>query len=119
MIRILLALATLTSALVTYAADVIPDAEYHVSPDAIKAFSSGGMKVQLCDGCQEEQLGMANKVFFYDRNNPITLKRATELYLEKPYDVVFIGANRAKKTLNYVVFGGIDELAPFAWETQK
>jgi len=81
-------------------------AEYHVPASDLLTFSRDGAQVILCETCVPESISIANNIEFYEFEQSINLKRATELYIRKPYQLVFIGIDRTTSTAVYFRFGG-------------
>ena len=81
-------------------------AEYHVGPYDLVTFSREAALVRLCEGCTPRRLSIDNDTALFEQERPIVLKRATELYLSKPYRQVFIGLDRQLDRIDYIRFGG-------------
>lgn len=77
------------------------------------AFSSQGIQFKNCSTCSTTKLKPNKNVAYYEHNAPITLKQATELFINKQYDSVSIFYDRHTNTYDQVVFGGFIEVEPF------
>lgn len=81
-------------------------AEYHVGPYDLITFSREAAVVRLCEGCEPRRLTLNTETRLLEREQTISLKRATELYLSRPYARVFVGLDRQTDRIDYLRFGG-------------
>lgn len=82
-------------------------AEYHITPYDLVTFSREAAQVRLCTDCAISPLSIDSDSGLFERQSEINLKRATELYLSKPYSIIFIGVDRQQKRVDYIRFGGL------------
>ena len=77
-------------------------------------FSSQGIQFKACNTCETTKLKPTHHVVYYEHNNPIDLKRATELFVTKKYNLTSIFHNRHTLFYDQVVFGGFLEEEPLS-----
>lgn len=80
--------------------------EYHIPSADLIAFSGHGADARLCSDCSVTALGMSRGYELFEQDTPIDLTTATELYVRRPYPVIFLGVDRQLKAVTYIRFGG-------------
>lgn len=93
-----------------WADNLLPYIEMPIESTNLLAFSSQGVTYKACDDCATTKLTASTNVEYFEHNNPIDLKKATELFVEKKHSFVSIFYDRNSNIYGQVVFGGYPEL---------
>lgn len=93
-----------------WADNLLPYIEMPIESTNLLAFSSQGIEFKECNTCPTIKLKPQTRVGFYEHNNPIDIKQATELFVSKKHNSISIFYNRKTNTYDKVVFGGHIEI---------
>lgn len=107
-IAFILVFSLLTTGVLAESPNLRRHAEYQISPAALITFSSTGITARLCSGCQPTQWLSIPRTELKEFNRPITVERATELYVRKSqFDLIYLGLDRQTGSIDYIDFGGL------------
>jgi len=80
--------------------------EAQIEPQLLATFSSTAVKLKECSECDQVSYQMRADTELFEKEQPIDLKRATELYLRRNSEIIFVGISQTDKTIDYINFGG-------------
>src|SRR5690554_2437780 len=95
-----------------WASNLMPYIEMQVERQNLITFSSQGIQFKACNACETTQLKPARHVAYYEHNNPIDLRQATEFFIKKEHSFTSIFYHRHTLVYDQVVFGGVLEVEP-------
>lgn len=81
-------------------------AEYHISATDLVTFSRSGATVRVCSECEPKFYTFASDFQMFEMEETIDVKRATELFVRKTYEQIYIAIDRKNDTARYFRFGG-------------
>lgn len=93
-----------------WADNLLTETQTIVESHNFLAFSAQGVTFKECNTCPSIKLKPQTRVGFYEQNNPIDIKQATELFVAKKYDTVSVFYNRKTMSYHQIVFGGFIEI---------
>ena len=73
-----------------WASNLLPYVEMPVESQNLLAFSSQGVQFKECNTCPTIKLRPKSKVAYYEHNNPVDIKQATELFVSKKHNSISI-----------------------------
>lgn len=79
---------------------------YYIPGTDLVTFSRSALTARLCDDCATERFSVDADTLFQERQSNIDLSRATELYLRRGQELIFIGVDREDNSIDYINFGG-------------
>ena len=86
--------------------NVMRVAEYPLPPQNLVLFSSNGISVKLCDSCELTSLTPRQDIEYLEFDSAISLEKATELYIKKPYPLIHVSIDHKTNQVVYLRFGG-------------
>ena len=81
-------------------------AEYHIAATDLVTFSRSGATVRICSECEPKFYTFASDFQMFEMEETIDVKRATELFVRKTYEQIYVAIDRKNDTARYFRFGG-------------
>ena len=81
-------------------------AEYHISATDLVTFSRSGATLRICSECEPKFFTFASDFQMFEMEETIDVKRATELFVRKTYEQIYVAIDRKNDTARYFRFGG-------------
>ncbi|MDK2778729.1 MAG: hypothetical protein KYX62_13815 [Pseudomonadota bacterium] len=107
--KILLSVIALSLLTLTAKADIYGIVEFPLNAYDLVTFSSSQVTARLCDGCEVSTVKAGEAVSYFEKNDPVNLQAATELYVSKKYSTVSLFIDNRTNTLSYIRFGEFEE----------
>lgn len=84
--------------------------EYKIPSQDLVTFSSSELQARLCPDCSISKLTIPSTNVLHEQSTPVSLKRATELFVSRPYSHISVFVNRQQSRVEKLVFGQISEI---------
>lgn len=99
-------------ALPSSADNLLSYVQVNLNKDQVQAFSAQGLAIKECDSCPTVRINPSNNVSYWEQNQEITLKTATEVYVRGQHNFISVFYNRPSRQYDKIIFGSYDEVEP-------